>query len=210
MLHGGGGVMVDAPARPFVSVPPTRDARVVQYGALGKHWGKAVIVIPDFVDVAQSDRVLPVGIHQATLPEVEDRFVRTAPTSRRRADLWNWFVQFTTLVNGIVPIDQIFLDGSFVTSRVVPKDTDFSMWIQAAAINALAPSQRAAFDLLMSQRITHYHCDAYLVTPCAPADPEYAFYQYWKNRTEASWPAYKNRAKLIIPGVAKGYIEVVT
>lgn len=166
-------------------------------------------MLPDFVDVGERDLLLPAGIHPATRLEIEDALVRTQPTYQRRVELWGHFNQFITLVAGFLPIDHLFLDGSFVTSRQAPKDIDSSLWIHADAIDNLSPSQSSAFALLWSQRMSHYLCDAYLVTPCDASHPRHAEYEYWKNRTQASWPAYKNRAKLIVPGVAKGYIEVV-
>lgn len=167
-------------------------------------------LIPDLIDAGQKDLLLPVGIHQATLAEVEAALVQTQPTYQRRVELWGLFNQFLTLVKGYVPVDHVFLDGSFVTSRPAPKDTDVSIWVDAEGIDALTPAQQQAFGLLWSQRMSRFHCDAYLVTPCAPAHPAHKTYLHWKNATETSWPAYKNRAKLIVAGVTKGYIEVMT
>lgn len=167
-------------------------------------------VLPEFVDVGEKDALLPPGIHPATMLEIEERLVRTSPTYRRRVDLWESFKQFRTLVHGLLPVQHEYLDGSFVTSRPAPKDTDSSFWINATDIDALGEKEQRAFGLLWSQRMSRFACDAYLVTPCDSAHPRYADYQYWKQKTETSWPAYKNRAKLVVPGVTKGYIEVVS
>lgn len=166
-------------------------------------------MLPDLIDVGEKDSLLPAGIHPATLGDVQKRFVDGDPQYQRRVDLWNAYLQFRTMLAGLVPIRREYLDGSFVTSRAAPKDTDASFWIDAADLDGLTGPQQAAFNQLWAERMSRYHCDAYLITPCAPSHPLHATYLYWKTKTEESWPCYKNRAKVVVPGVVKGYVEVV-
>lgn len=165
--------------------------------------------IPNLVNVGQKDLLLPPGIHQATLAEIHAAFVDTSPKYRQRVEVWDRYMQFRSLLAGLVPIDHEYLDGSFVTSRAAPKDVDVSFWVQASAIDGMAPHQEAALAQLQSVAIPTFTCDMYLVTPCVAGDAMYGEFQYWKKRTEEAWRAYSNRAKLIVPGIEKGYIEVV-
>ena len=165
--------------------------------------------LPGLVNVGEKDLLLPAGIHGATPGEVAALLVDTDPRYQRRVELWTLYLQFRTLLRGLVAVQHEYLDGSFVTSRAAPKDTDASFWVEASHIEALGPAQRMAFMTLWDQRMSVFRCDAYLVTPCAAGHSAYADYEFWKNRTEVSWPAYKNRAREIVPGVTKGYIEVV-
>jgi len=76
-------------------------------------------MIPDFVDIGGPWKVLPPGIHYATLKEIETRFA----TSDHRKRL------FCGLRNGVMVLRKagcrnIFLDGSFVTQKPVPGDYD--------------------------------------------------------------------------------------
>ena len=77
------------------------------------------VMIPDFVDVGGPWKVLPPGVHNATLEEVAARFA----TSGHRKRLFFGFR------NGVEALRKagcrkIFLDGSFVTAKPIPADFD--------------------------------------------------------------------------------------
>lgn len=76
-------------------------------------------MIPDFVDIGGPWKVLPPGIHNATLEDVETRFA----TSDHRKHLFSGFT------SGVMALrkagcKKIFLDGSFVTEKPIPGDFD--------------------------------------------------------------------------------------
>lgn len=64
--------------------------------------------------------ILPVGIHDCDLNEIEAVFVH----NRRRREIWNGFQRFLDLVRPIIEIDLIYVDGGFVTDKPEPKDVD--------------------------------------------------------------------------------------
>ena len=76
-------------------------------------------MIPDLVDIGAPWKVLPPGIHNATLEDVETRFA----TSDHRKHLFSGFT------SGVIALrkagcHKIFLDGSFVTEKYKPGDFD--------------------------------------------------------------------------------------
>ncbi len=76
-------------------------------------------MIPDFVDIRGPWKVLPPGVYDATLKEVETRFA----TSAHRKHLFSGFK------NGVMALRKagcrkIFLDGSFITEKPIPADFD--------------------------------------------------------------------------------------
>ena len=76
-------------------------------------------MIPDFVDVGGPWKVLPPGVHNATLEEVAARFA----TSGHRKRLFFGFR------NGVEALRKagcrkILLDGSFITEKPMPGDFD--------------------------------------------------------------------------------------
>ena len=84
-----------------------------------QHNNIVVYVIPDFVDIGGPWKVLPPGVHNTTLEEVETRFA----TSVHRKHLFSGFR------DGVIALRKagcrkIFLDGSFVTEKSVPGDFD--------------------------------------------------------------------------------------
>jgi hypothetical protein len=76
-------------------------------------------MIPDFVDVGGPWRVLPPGVHDATLDEVEGRFA----TSDRRKSLFSGFMDGVRALRK-AGCSTILLDGSFVTEKALPGDFD--------------------------------------------------------------------------------------
>ena len=76
-------------------------------------------MIPDFVDIGGPWRVLPPGVHDATLEEVEARFTTT--DGRKRI--------FSGFRSGVMALHRagchkVYLDGSFVTEKPIPGDFD--------------------------------------------------------------------------------------
>lgn len=78
-------------------------------------------MIPAFIDLADPSpwRVLPPGIHLATLAEVEMRFV----TNAHRAKLFGGFRQAVVSLEG-AGCRKVYLNGSFVTEKPYPGDFD--------------------------------------------------------------------------------------
>jgi len=77
------------------------------------------VMVPKFVDIGGPWKVLPPGVHNATLKEVEARFA----TSDYRKRLYSGFI------NGVKSLRKagcrkIFLDGSFITEKPMPADFD--------------------------------------------------------------------------------------
>jgi len=76
-------------------------------------------MIPDFVDIGGPWKVLPPGVHNATLKEVETRFA----TSDYRKLLYSGFKNGVTALHK-TGCRKIFLDGSFITEKPMPADFD--------------------------------------------------------------------------------------
>ena len=77
-------------------------------------------MIPDLIKLSRAPwKVLPEGIHQATLAEVKMRF---ANNPKRRQLYWG----FVTALNALkaAGVKDIYLDGSFVTDKPIPGDFD--------------------------------------------------------------------------------------
>ena len=95
------------------------------------HWAKKTIdhhltqryccvdMIPDFVDIGSLWPVLPPGVHDATLDEVEARF----GVSRHRSRLVSGFKDAVTILHR-AGCRTILLDGSFITAKPSPGDFD--------------------------------------------------------------------------------------
>jgi hypothetical protein len=76
-------------------------------------------MIPASIDIGASWNVLPPGVHDATLDEVEQRFA----TNKKRKVLYDGLVRGCKLLKS-AGCSVVFLDGSYVTEKPVPGDFD--------------------------------------------------------------------------------------
>lgn len=84
-----------------------------------QHNNIVVCMIPDFVDIGGPWKVLPPGVHIATLKEIEGRFA----TSDHRKHLFSGFRKSVIALRK-AGCRKIYLDGSFVTEKPIPGDFD--------------------------------------------------------------------------------------
>lgn len=81
-----------------------------------------------------SEEILPTGVHAATLSEIEDGLVAAFPDSQRRPALFQgWSMYRSWLLSLVDGQARVFINGSFVTSRLEPSDIDMSIEIELAA-----------------------------------------------------------------------------
>jgi DNA-binding XRE family transcriptional regulator len=109
------------------------------------------VMIPGFVDIGGPLRVLPPGVHNASLNEVEDRFA----TSEHRKHL---FIGFK---NGIENLKKagcrrVFLDGSFITEKPVPNDFDVCWDSTGVDVKKLDPVFLDFTDMRRKQKKRFY------------------------------------------------------
>lgn len=167
--------------------------------------------MPDFIDHDDRrvvDRLLPPGTHKLTEEEVEEAFVKPFPTSLRRRRVFRNWTAFRAQIRSLVPVEQEYVDGSFVTDRPNPDDVDVSLWIRARDLEALNPGpQRALHHLIVNSK--HFDCDAYIVPVCTSGDAMYQEFLRHSQWTADYWSSYRDPRKIVIAGVEKGYVEVV-
>jgi len=106
-----------------------------------------VYVIPDFVDIGGLWKVLPPGVHDATLEQVEARFA----SSDHRKRLFAGFKE------GVIALhkagcQKFFLDGSFITGKPIPCDFDVCWDPMGVDVSKLNPVFLDFFDSRKKQR----------------------------------------------------------
>jgi len=84
------------------------------------------VTIPAFV----AEGLLPEGVHNATLNEVEERFGRFQETDRR-VRLFATLREFVSDLSAESVAEAIILDGSFVTAVTDPNDIDLLVLLRA-------------------------------------------------------------------------------
>jgi len=167
-------------------------------------------MVPDFVDFPDAAyRVLPPGIHRATVTEIEQVFVDAFPNSTRRRKLFEGWKSFRYLVRSQVPIVHERLDGSFVTDHVDPKDVDVAYYVDFETFNRLPRDSQAALRELWKLPKNVYYCDAYIIFVGVPArHPQAAQFDQTRDTIEKYWETCRDLQWAPLEGSMKGYIEV--
>ncbi len=95
--------------------------------------------------------MLPEGIHDCTLAEARARF-GGFQGSDRRPNLWSRFVEFHDEAKASGIVDEVVLDGSFVTAKPAPNDIDLIVAVIATHDFAadLPPHQ---YNVLAEKRV---------------------------------------------------------
>ena len=116
-----------------------------------QHNNIVVYMIPDLVDIGGLWKVLPPGVHDATLEEVETRFAST--DHRKRL-----FAGFKKGVKALCKAGcrKIFLNGSFITEKPIPGDFDVCWDTQGVDPTKLDPVFSDFNDKRKKQR-EHFH-----------------------------------------------------
>ena len=167
--------------------------------------------IPAFQDHhAAAYSFLPPGKHKATPKQIEDHFVTPYLLSSSRQEIFTGWKMFRNLMHNLLPIEKEYLDGSFVTSKIDPKDADISFWVSAIELDRLSSTEQQELMRILDKRVQSLlRCDVYIVPVCGQGHASYGAFQkmLW---TEEYWAACRDSQGGILGNVEKGYIEVLS
>lgn len=94
---------------------------------------------------------LPAGVHRCTVEEAQLRF-GGFQTSDRRPRLWAQFASFLREAKNSQLIEELLLDGSFVTAEPAPNDIDIVVVVPAGH-NFAAELPANQYNLLAARRV---------------------------------------------------------
>jgi hypothetical protein len=172
-------------------------------------------VLPD-MDAATGLLPAAPDPYLATLEEVRQRFVDEAPYSAEREVLFDALALYARVVWRLLPDARLRIDGGFVTHKAwaPPEDVDIAVvcpTITSAQLDEAV--NRPLFTVLGVQgkivgldvRIPKSHVmgglvDAFPVLPFLPKTD--GFFR-------RLWSTVYDENKNVVPGLAKGYVEVV-
>lgn len=180
-------------------------------------------MIPAF-DVGASSMVT--GRYAATLDEVRDRFVADAQFagSSSRAPIWDEWQEATAALREVVPVAQVWIAGSFTTTKLDPNDIDCLYWLDADLVEA-AMSDDAAKNVIglfaqpnALRNSFGLRIDSYVATWRSIPNPALGDHLDWKYyRDRGHWDDWWQRQRTgpqgSPPGRAdsiqrRGYLEV--
>ena len=105
--------------------------------------------------------LLPPGIHDVDPSELDNHFLSAFESSRTRRDLIDGFHRYIEALMKHAIRFEIWLDGSFVTSKEDPNDIDLVVFAPASELNALPQEDqnrlRGLFDRASIKKV--FGCD---------------------------------------------------
>lgn len=134
-------------------------------------------MIPDLIELGCPCpwAVLPPGIHDATLDEVEARFA----TTPHRKRLFDGFVRMTQAL-AFAGCSYVYLDGSFVTAKPHPDDYD-GCWEHAGVDPAMLDPVLLNFENKRAAQKEKYLGEMFIAgMPNGPGAPFLDFFQVEK------------------------------
>jgi hypothetical protein len=116
------------------------------------------------------------GIHTYNMQEFEEQFVTEFTTSTSRSAIYNKFKQWLHQLIQVIPPRYVWLDGSYLTKKVDPKDIDLVVFYYPEDIQD--QQQAAVIQNLITNVSRNYDCDAYLCLS----------FEHWDEQKLATFP----------------------
>lgn len=165
------------------------------------------------MDVPQCvDRILPPGVHAATIAEIERMFVVELGNRGSRREIFDAWQVHRMLFRKLLNVQAEYVDGSFVTSRRNPSDVDIALVVKAADLEGL--------DLLELRTIRQYlrgnpafhafRVDVTLIPECGQSSPLWDEYQEALQTLHTLYPTAMDIDGHAVDRslVTKGYVRV--
>jgi hypothetical protein len=119
------------------------------------------------------------GFHRKTMAELEEVCVTNFALSTSRAGIFSGLKEFVERLEKAAITGEIWVDGSFLTEKINPKDVDVILRIQGSLYNAGTPDQRAAIDWVIANQKLTLKCDSYVLMEYPEGDPLHEEGDWW-------------------------------
>jgi hypothetical protein len=127
------------------------------------------------------------GFHPMQLDEVAKVCVDAFPLLTSRKRIMDGLREFVRrLMDGNV-IGELWLDGSFVTKKIDPKDVDIVLRIDGDRYNNGSPEVRAAVDWVIANQKTALLCDSYPLFEYPSSHALHDEGRWWYSYWHAKW-----------------------
>jgi hypothetical protein len=108
--------------------------------------------------------LLEPGFHAMTLAEVHARCVTAFPLSTTRLAVMAGLEKFVGMLRAQGVRGELWIDGSFMTSKIDPEDADVVLVVQSSFYEHGTEAQQALVDLIaVADFKPDYFCDAYVL-----------------------------------------------
>jgi hypothetical protein len=131
--------------------------------------------------------LFPLGFHHLSLSDVEQVCVDLFPLSTTRPEIMNGLRQFVKRMDDARIVGELWLDGSFLTEKIDPKDVDVLLRVDGALYNSGTTEQRQAIDWVIANQKATLKCDSYALMEYAVGDSLHTEGQWWYSYWHRQW-----------------------
>lgn len=111
------------------------------------------------------------GFHPLSLQELEALCVTRFPKSTTRRRIFEGLTQVIGSLHGIGLNAEVWIDGSFLTEKENPNDSDVVVKVHAAFFENGTIAQQDAIQRIATDLKTSHKCDCYVLFHYDPGDP---------------------------------------
>lgn len=160
-----------------------------------------------FAPLTEFDPLLTPGLHIFSLADLRHLCVDPFPHSATRSSIMTGLESVVAQVSIAGICADIWVNGSFLTQKENPSDSDIVVKVDATIIDNGTNEQKATLNWVGSNLKNDYLCDSYLLPIYPDGDPQYVLndYQiaYWLRQFGFSRGVeYKGIAVVQITGVS--------
>lgn len=153
----------------------------------------------------ENDGFLPEGVHDCDAAEFRTAMVDAFPRSTSRPPLFEYWELHRRALGDLLPVQEQWINGSYVTSKVEPGDVDIVTLFEGSAFDALPDHTKLLVRTLLLGKYTRHfwRCDSYPIPTYPPGHPNKVIEDQQRAYWESAW-ARSTRA-----AAGKGYLRVV-
>lgn len=115
--------------------------------------------------------LLPVGFREMTVKELRELCVTRFPLSKKRAAIMDGLEYVLSCLSLVGVVADVWVDGSFLTEKIEPEDSDIVVCIQSDVYENGSNAQKVAIDWVASNLKADHKCDSYVHVEYAQGHP---------------------------------------
>jgi hypothetical protein len=131
--------------------------------------------------------LFPIGFHRLTMENVEQVCVDQFSLSSTRPIICDGLDMLVTVLELCDVVGELWVDGSFLTEKINPKDVDVVLRVDGALYNSGTAKQRNAIDWVIDNQKLMLKCDSYAFFEYPPGDPLHDEGRWWYSYWHKQW-----------------------
>lgn len=114
------------------------------------------------MDKEEYPPLLEIGMHEMSLVELRKLCVEAFPLSHTRENVMSAFEALYNALSGQGIESEVWVDGSFLTKKINPDDSDIVVKLMSSAYDSLTNDQQEVLDRVSKQKFcVQSRCDSY-------------------------------------------------